>query len=230
MPIETPENAVESVIVEDLADLHTAMYDKMASISSVTDCAFLGFDSSKTNPTIPKIAMHISLDSVEIDRRRPTPLEGHRIEEDSGDEITETYDGEEFTGFEGRLYRYPLPVILNYNIDTWCHSAQTQLQMAQAIFQKFPERGVLTLDIDGTDYDFPIELTGIENLDDLSLNLRERLYRFRVEAWCESSKPDVEGGIIQISEIDVYQGNSIDDIDLPENTNPLLQIIEEPDE
>jgi hypothetical protein len=174
--------------------------------------------------------MHITLGDFQVDRKRPTPLEGHRVEENDGTEIIESYDDETFTGYDGRTVRYPLPVTLDYEIDTWSHSAQQQLSMDQKILQTFPERGVVTLPIGEEEYDFPIELVGIENLDDLALNLRERLYRFRLEAWIKSAIPDEQRKIIQSSEINVREGNTPEDVNLPGKNIPWVSILDEPDE
>ena len=230
MSIETPEDAIEAIILDSLEDLHTAMYAKMATITGISGIRFLGFDSGKTREEIPTVGMHINLQDIAIDRTRPTPQESHKIEENAGDQLIESYSGENFTGYSERSVRYPLPVLLNYSIDCWCYSAQTQLQMAEAIFQKFPDRGVVTLSIDGTDCDFPIELVAIDTVDDLSQNLRERIYRYRIEAWTKSSIADTNRKVITSSEISVYEGSTPEDINLPGKNIPLISILEEPEE
>lgn len=224
MSIETPPNAIEATILADLKDLHQAMYDKMASITGVTGLQFLGFDTGKTKEPLPEIAMAISMDALDIDRRRPTPAEAHRVILADGLEIVGSYGGATYTGLDGSTIKYPLPVTIGYNITTWCYDVQTQLAMFQKLMQKFPERGVVTLSIGGEPFDFPIELVGIDNLDDGAQNIRERIHRYKVEAWIDSHIPDGVVKIITSSEISVYEGNKPEDIEKPENEEPLLSV------
>lgn len=187
----------ESYLLEDISLLHTEMYNKMSSISGVTGLVFLGFDSSRTNPELPKIGMKISLTGMEIDRRRPTPSETNRLEIETGTPVDYTVEGVLYEDiYPEREYKYPLPLNLEYSINTWCYSATTQLQLDLKLLQTFPERGVLRLEIDSETYEFPITLKAVKNLDDLAQNLREKVYIYNVECYVSSWIEERTGKII----------------------------------
>ena len=105
-------------------------------------------------------------------------------------------DGEEFTIDSEFEVKRPLSVDLFYEIDTWCHDSQTSLAMDLALQATFPERGVLNLPIDANNVAFPVELLGIQDLDDLTENIREKVYRYKVEAWIPSYLTDTTRKII----------------------------------
>lgn len=183
---------MSATILNSIAKLHQALYDRMASIASVPELEFLGFDDGKNRPTLPKKAVQISFAGYDIDRGRVTP----NVVTPSGSTVTLTYDGEPVTVYPEFTVKKPLPLDLFYEIDAWCHDSQVAPEIDLALLAKFPERGVLILTIDGTPVDFPIELVGIQNLDDLTENIREKIYRFKVEAWVTGFLPDRDGKII----------------------------------
>lgn len=186
-------------ILDNIAHLHMAMYGKMAGINNITNLAFLGFDDGKTRPPLPKIAMHISFGGHEIDRRRTI----HQVYKTTA-EGTYTYGGEEFNVPSEFEVSQPLPVDLFYEIDTWCHDSQTSIAMDLALLATFPERGVLSLSINGKEHDFPIELLGIQDLDDLTENIREKIYRYKVEAWVPSHLLTTIRKVITAPTIEIY--------------------------
>ena len=220
----------DTPILTDLADLHKAMYARMQTISGPAGLEYLGFDDSKRKPILPNVALHMSLADIQVDRTRPTPLSAHRVEEETGSEIIRHYGGAVYTGRTGRRYRYPLPVSLIYAIDSWCHSAEQQLALDIGIMNTFPDRGAVSFVINDQTWMFPIELLGVQPLDDLAQNLRERLYRFRVDAYVESSIRDTTGGIILSSEISVYEGKTPEDINVPPGNVPMMTVLDTPDE
>ncbi len=183
---------MSATILNSIAKLHQALYDRMASIATVPGLEFLGFDDGKNRPVLPKKAVQISFAGYDIDRGRVTP----DVVTPSGSTLILTYDGEPVTVSPEFTVKKPLPLDLLYEVDAWCYDSQTALEMDLALLAKFPERGVLTLMIDGAPADFPIELVGIQNLDDLTKNIREKIYRFKIEAWVTGFLPDRDGKII----------------------------------
>ncbi len=183
---------MSATILNSIAKLHQALYGRMASIATVPGLEFLGFDDGKSRPVLPKKAVQISFAGYDIDRGRVTP----DVVTPSGSTTTLIYDGEPVTVYPEFTVKKPLPLDLLYEVDAWCYDSQTALEMDLALLAKFPERGVLTLMIDGAPADFPIELVGIQNLDDLTKNIREKIYRFKIEAWVTGFLPDRDGKII----------------------------------
>lgn len=183
---------MSATILNSIAKLHQALYGRMASIATVPGLEFLGFDDGKNRPVLPKKAVQILFAGYDIDRGRVTP----DVVTPSGSTTTLTYDGEPVTVYPEFTVKKPLPLDLLYEVDAWCYDSQTALEMDLALLAKFPERGVLTLMIDGAPADFPIELVGIQNLDDLTKNIREKIYRFKIEAWVTGFLPDRDGKII----------------------------------
>ena len=186
-------------ILDNIAHLHIALYDKMAGIDSIPNLAFLGFDDGKTCPTLPKVVMHISFGGFEIDRRRTI----HQVFKSTA-EGSYIYDGEEFTVPSEYSVSRPLPVDLFYEIDTWCHDSQTSIAMDLALLATFPERGVLGLPVNGDVFDFPFELLGVQDLDDLTENIREKVYRYKIEAWVPSHLLTTMRKIITAPIIELY--------------------------
>lgn len=183
---------MSATILNSIAKLHQALYARMASIATVPGLEFLGFDDGKDRPLLPKKAVQISFAGYDIDRGRVTP----DVVTPSGSTVVLTYDGEPVTVSPEFTVKKPLPLDLLYEVDAWCYDSQTALEMDLALLAKFPERGVLMLTIDGAPADFPIELVGIQNLDDLTKNIREKIYRFKIEAWVTGFLPDRDGKII----------------------------------
>ena len=181
-----------ATILNSIAKLHQALYDRMSSVASVPGLEFLGFDDGKSRPTLPKTAVQISFAGYDIDRERVTP----DVMTPSGATVTLTYDGEPVTVHPEFTIRKPIPLDLFYEIDAWCYDSRTASELDLALLGNFPERGVLSLPIDGMPADFPIELVGIQNLDDLTKNIREKIYRFKIEAWVTGFLPDRDGKII----------------------------------
>jgi len=182
---------MQAQILDNIAPLHVAMYDKMAAIAGIAGLTFLGFDDGKNRPTLPKVAMHMSFGGYDVDRGRMI----HPVYKATAQE-TYFYDGEEFTIDSEFEVKRPLSVDLFYEIDTWCHDSQTSLAMDLALQATFPERGVLNLPIDANNVAFPVELLGIQDLDDLTENIREKVYRYKVEAWIPSYLTDTTRKII----------------------------------
>ena len=195
-----------ATILNSIAKLHQALYGRMASIATVPALEFLGFDDGKSRPVLPKKAVQISFAGYDIDRGRVTP----DVVTPSGSTTTLTYDGEPVTVYPEFTVKKPLPLDLLYEVDAWCYDSQTSLEMDLALLAKFPERGVLTLMIDGAPADFPIELVGIQNLDDLTKNIREKIYRFKIEAWVTGFLPDRDGKIITTIDSDILRTTSSD--------------------
>lgn len=194
----------------------------LGSITGITDLEFIGFDDSKSRPKLPKVGMMISCAGFNVDRGRVTPA----VQEFTSDVETVIYDEEEFEVQTDYTVKKPLPIDVFYEVDTWCHDSQVALQMDLSMMSTFPERGVLSLEIDGEDHDFPIELLDIQDLDDLSQNIREKLYRYKVEAWIPGFIDDRTGKIITTTITDIYQNNG--DSDDPDG--PFLdQVVIEPD-
>lgn len=216
----------EGVVLEEIRDLHLAMYDKVAAIGGVLGLEKKGFDSGRTSTTLPAAGIKIALQEISVDRGRPTPSEGNRLLIKSGDEQTYDYEGETYTEYPERIARYPLPVNVVYRISSWCHSAETQLALDQGVLQAFPERGTLQLSIGGTEYDFPVELLQIQTLGDLADNRMERMYLFRVEAWVRGTKPDVVRKIILRPTVQYYEGSLVEDVNYPGKL--LFEVVLEP--
>lgn len=177
----------EAIILENISDLHSAMYDLLAGITGIDGLIVLGFDSSKTNPVLPNIGIKISLSNMEIDRQRPGPLEGTRLQVETGTLTDYTVEGELVEDvYPEREFQHPLPLKLEYSIHSWCYSSETQLAIDQKLMQLLPERGVLTLNIGEVTAEFPITLKDIKSLDDLTQNLREKVYIYSIEAYTRS--------------------------------------------
>lgn len=213
---------MSATILNSIAKLHQALYDRMASIASVPGLEFLGFDDGKNRPVLPKKAVQISFAGYDIDRGRITP----DVVTPSGATVTLQYDGEPVTLDPEFTVRKPIPLDLLYEIDTWCHDSQEALAMDLALLATFPERGVLALTIDGSPADFPIELIGIQNLDDLTGNVREKIYRFKVEAWVTGFLPDRNGKIITTVTSEILKTTRSDPA--PEGI-PLQEVTIQPD-
>lgn len=190
-------------ILDNIATLHMALYDRMASIPAIPGLQFLGFDDSTTRPELPKVAMHMTFRGFEIDRGRTIPS----VYEETAQE-TYLYDGEEFTVPSEYAVKRPLPVDLLYDIHSWCHDSQLALSMDMALLATFPERGILTFVIDAGPAEFPIELLGIQDLDDLAENIRERAYRYKVEAWVPSHILDASRKIITTPITEFHAGDA----------------------
>lgn len=220
----------EPIIVQSISDVHLAIYQKMVSgMAGVVDAAnCIGYDSGHKTPALPQKGIKVAVTDLEIDRLRPTPLEGNRVEENLGDEITHSYGGEVFTGHEARRFRYPLPVFVVYSFYTWSHRALDQFEIDHAFLRTFPERGVLTLTISGKVCEFFVQITGTQTLDDLSQNIRERVYQMRLEAWIAGHLPDRDAKIITSVETGVFTGDP-EDRNLPGGTIPELVVVEFPD-
>lgn len=170
-----------SQILDKIDILHQAIYDHMATIKGIRGLEFLGFDDGKSRPPLPKVAMHLSFGGYEVDRGRVIPsIYKPAVEK------TLFYGGEAFTVTSEFDVERPLPVDLFYEIDTWCHDSRTSLAMDAALMATLPERGALNLTLHGSTVAFPIELLGIQDLDDLTQNIREKVYRYKVEAWIPS--------------------------------------------
>jgi hypothetical protein len=221
----------EAGIIQSVADIHQAVYNLMVqSVNGVVapaDC--VGFDSSHKTPAIPQKGIKVAVTDWQVDRSRPTPLEGNRIEENLGNIITKTYDGVAYTGYEARRYRYPLPVMIIYSFYTWSHKALDQFAIDHAFLKKFPERGVLDLMINGTEYEFPIEMLTSQTLDDLNQNLRERVYQFRLEVWIPGHRVDRDGKIITSITEEVFATDPLD-VTQPGQERPDLILELNPDE
>lgn len=186
-------------ILNSIASLHVAMFDRMASIIGIPGLEFLGFDDGKNRPVLPEVAMHMSLGGYDVDRGRVI----HSVHEATA-QGTYFYDGEEFTVDSEFDVRRPLPVDLYYEINTWCHDSQIALSMDMALQRLFPERGVLTMQVEAITVGLPIELLGIQDLDDLTENIREKVYRYKVEAWIPSYLADASRKIITTPIIELF--------------------------
>ena len=220
----------EAIILESLSVLHQLIYDMITAIGGIEGLVVLGFDSSHTNNPLPKKGIKISVLEVTVDRLRPTPQASNRVEELSGTEIIREYEDHGVrTGYSERTLRYPLPVSVIYDVHTWCYDTMTQLAINQAIMQTIPERGTLTFAIDGENYLFPVELLNVVPLDDLDRNLRETVFRFRVEAYISSHLSDDTRKIITTIEEDTYLGSKEEDVNSVLNYNPLDTILDEPE-
>jgi len=213
---------MSGIILENLANLHTELYIRMSAITGITELQFLGFDDSKTRPNLPNVAMQISYAGFEVDRGRMM----HDVQEYTNAPETVSYDGEESEIQTDYTLKKPLPIDIIYEIDTWCHDSQASLQMDLAMMATFPERGVLELTIDSETVDFPIELLDVQDLDDLTQNIREKLYRYKIEAWIPGFIDDRTGKIITTSITGVYQNNN----DAENQDGPFLnQVVLQPD-
>lgn len=217
----------EAIVLDNISDLHQALYDYMVTINTVPGCEFIGFDSSRTQTTLPAIGMKISLDNIAVDRTRPTPSLAARLEIKTGPQQDFTYGGVVYPNvYTQRLIRYPLPITLTYKVWTWSKSSLTALALDQAVLRKFPERGVLKFTIGGEEGEFPIRLQGIQNLDDLKENFRERLYMFEIEAYTVGWMPDETEKIITTQIEEFYSGGAPEDA-TPDNF--IDRLIEQPD-
>lgn len=214
----------ENTILSSIVDLHRALYDYVLPLQvSIPGLEVMGFGSSRDRPELPKIGIRLNLRAIEIDRNRPTPLVGQPVLVPSDEKKDYIYEGQLYEDIpDGYTLKHPLPVLLQYEFDTWSYNTKAQIAIDHAILTRFPERGVLYLPIDSVEYQFPIELLGIENLDDLKQNFREHLYRFQIEAYVESPVPDYNSKIITTSLLEVYDGKEIQDIE-----TKLMEIITE---
>lgn len=206
----------ENTILDDISKFHQSLYDYVKTIQSdIPTLEVMGFGSSINRPELPIIGMRVNLREIEVDRSRPTPLAGKPVTVPSEQKNNYEYKDELYENIpDGYTLRHPMPIILHYELTTWCYKTLTQLSLDHAIFKRFPERGVLYLPIDNVEYQFPITLAGIENLDDLKRNFRERVYRYDIEVWIESSLSDIESKIITTSNIEVFEGSEITDTDI----------------
>lgn len=208
----------EMLILADLSDLHQAMYNKMASISGIAGLQFIGFGSSRQKPVLPEIGMHISVYDMEVDRNRPTPLEGTPVSLPNGDAQNLLIGGVQYNGvFLERKKKYPLPLTVTYKIDTWCHDVKTALLMDQKIFSTFPERGGLTFNIQNQDTFFPMYLLNSTNLDEPKEHIRERIYIFVVETWIDGTLADKITKVITKTNDQIFKGTQTSDADVPGN-------------
>lgn len=196
-------------IITDLKDLNEAMFDKMSSITGIDDLVFKGFGSGRTTPPIPQVGMKIAIADFQEDRKRPGPSDANRVEVDSGTPSDYEVDGEIIEDvYPEKNFYYPLPLSITYSIHCWSHSATTQLQMDQKLLQKFPNRGVLQLEIDDEVSEFPIELVSIQTLDDLNLNIRERVYMYKLDCYVDGAIASTTAKIITKIINEYYVGNS----------------------
>lgn len=217
----------ENTILSSIVDLHQAVYDYMLPIQNdISGLEILGFGSSRERPELPALGIRVNLRSIQVDRLRPTPSAGNPVLVPSEEKKDYEYEGILYEDVPvGFTYKHPLPVLLQYEFNTWCYFSKDQIAIDHAILSRFPERGVLYLPIDSVEYQFPIELLGIENLDDLKQNFRERLYRFAIEAWIKSPIQDAEAKVITTSLIEVYQGKEITDLE-----DKLMEIVDQAEE
>lgn len=206
----------ENTILSSIEDLNLALYNYVLPLQlAIPELEVMGFGSGINRPELPRNGIRLNLYNIEVDRERPTPLAGHPVRVPSDLKQDFEVEGELYEDIPlGYTLRYPLPVLLSYELDTWCYRTKTQLALDMAILTRFPERGVLYLPIDSVEYQFPIELIEIVNLDDLKNNFRERIYRFSIEAWVESHLADTLTKIITTSKIEAYEGNKITDTDV----------------
>lgn len=197
--------------------LHRAFYALVETLKlDMPSLRILGYESSRTKEPLPPLAIALHLSDIQVDRSRPTPQIGHRLfipgelkDYQVEDEVFEDIPSEYVTS-------QPLPVLLTYHLDAWCHSPVEQLSLDHAILKLLPERGVLNLEIDTVEYELPIMLLGTENLDELRENFRERLYRFSVEAWIQGNIADAVSKIILNSQTEVYdvEENLLDSLNI----------------
>lgn len=189
-------------ILENIADLHLKLYDLVSSMAgTLPDTEFLGFDDSKSRPELPQKAIQLSFDGFEIDRGRTTT----DVHEFIGDFESFVYDKEEVLLQTQFIKKRPLPIDLFYELDAWCYDSQTALQIDLAILKTIPERGVLSLTINDQPCDFPIELLDVQNLDDLTANIREKIFRYKVEAWVPSFLNQKTGKIVTTAITDIHE-------------------------
>lgn len=210
-------------ILTNIALLHAALYDRLSSISTVSGLEFLGFDDGKSRPTLPRIGMQISCTGMDTDRGRVMP----QVFEATGASESIMYDGEEHDVQTSYTIKQPIAVDLTYEVDSWCYDSQTSLALDVELMKLFPERGVLTLPIEGEDTDFPVELIGIQNLDDLTKNIREKIYRYKIEAWIPGFLADRNGKIITTIDNEIYKQTN-DDSEAPEGYE-LQNVVTAPD-
>ena len=214
----------EMIVIEDLSELHLAMYNKMATISGVPNLQFIGFGTGHQKPVLPQVGMHISIDGMDVDRTRPTPLEGSRLSIPNGVPEDITIDDVEYLGvFPERKIKYPIPLRIAYKIDAWCHDTKTSILLDQKILGTFPERGGLTFNIQDVDAFFPIYLSTVADQDDLKENIHERIYIFNLDTWIDSHLADKIVKVIKSTDTEVFKGTQISDADVPGNN--LMEII-----
>lgn len=204
----------DTVIITDLSQLCSALYDKMVT-TAVPGCTYVGFQSSLSQKPLPKVAMQISVAGLEVDSSRPLPSGEHRIYLGEGSELTgTTYDADgnpvSKTYYETYATKHPTPMDMSFDIRTWCHDAQTALQMDLAMLSVFPKFGFFDLDIGGTDYTFPIEMLSSVVLDDLTENFIERVYRFKIELYAPGHLADGSVKTITSGEFSVFDGDEDD--------------------
>lgn len=190
-----------AIILTDISYLHQAFYNHVAAITGIDGLVYLGFDDGKSRSEIPEVAMHMSCAAYAVDRGRITP----RVQSYTSAEISIVYDDESYDVQTDYLIQFPLPIDIFYEISAWCHDSQTALQMDLALMRTIPERGTLNFVIEGSEADFPVELIGIQDLDDLSQNIREKVYRYKLEAWIPGYLDDQTGKIITSIENNLYK-------------------------
>lgn len=196
-----------AIILNDISDLHEAFYAHISSITGIDGLVYLGFDDGKSRGNLPDVAMHVSCAAFSIDRGRITP----RVQTYTSEPIEIVYNGETYDVQTDYLIQFPLPIDIFYEISAWCHDSRIALQMDLALMRIFPERGTLTFTIDAESCEFPIELIGIQDLDDLSQNIREKIYRYKIEAWIPGFLDDQTGKIITNIQSDFYKYKTEDD-------------------
>jgi len=211
------------------------MYDVLkTAMLAIPSVHTLGYDSSRTNNTLPKTACRIQISDVVYDKTRPIPSAANRVEENAGDEIIKTYHFQgTFTGYDKRLLRYPQPVSFTYDIRTWCYSADEQLQMDDVMRVTFPTMGNIVVPIGdpSTDYEFPITFLSMRILDDLELNLRERVYSFRVDTYVASFlDSDEELKVITDAATTVHAGSQPEDFNMPGGNTVLVSVHDQAEE
>lgn len=221
----------EATILTSLTTIHQAMYDRMAAITvpSAPSLEFVGFSSSREHQSLPPVAVGISLFDLAPDPNRPLPGQAGRVLEPIGSVQSGDYNGVSQSWYDSYNARHPLPLILNYQIESWCHSAQTQLELDLAIMQAFPYKGVIDVVVGLDTFSFPIELVATANLDDLEENFRNRVYRYRVETWVESSIPDEELQTITSTFTEQYQSNQSEDLGDAQASELMEEVVEEQD-
>lgn len=205
----------ENNVLISIDKLHRKIYELVQTLAgTIPEARFMGFESSRVKEPLPTVGIAMNLSEISVDRNRPTPQMGHRI-----------FKPNELKDYElnGEIFHdvpvsyttiEPLPVLLTYEIDTWCHEPIKQLQMDHALLKLFPERGVLVFEIDSVEYELPIALVGIDNLDDLRENFRERLYRYTIEAWTEGNIPESLSQTITAAEFEIFKEPEETQLDL----------------
>ena len=208
----------ENTILPSIVNLNQALYDFVLPMQDeIEGLEVMGFDSSRDRPELPTIGLRLHLFGINVDRNRPTPIGGNPLLVPSEEKKDYIVDGKLYENVpDSYTFKHPLPVLLQYQLDTWCYYAKHQIAIDHAILTRFPERGVLYLPIEGVEYQFPIELLDVGNLDDLKENFRERVYRYQIEAWVKSPLQDFERKNITTSQMNILQKIQDQEIDLME--------------